>query len=202
MTDYNQDFWNERYNTKEFIFGQQPNAFFKSELIKLNKGKLYLPGDGEGRNSVYAASVGWQVDAVDQSKVAVKKAKKLAKSFNVNIHYQPADLGQYIPKKNFYDAAAIIFVHLPPQIRKFFHKKVIDCLKRDGTLIIEVFGKKQLGKNSGGPQNPDMLYSITEIKKEFNTLNTIFISDEIVYLDEGDKHSGEANVIRYVGRKT
>ena len=46
--------------------------------------RLFL-GEGEGRNAVYAAKLGWQVDAVDFSSSAKDKALKLAKENKVKI---------------------------------------------------------------------------------------------------------------------
>ena len=195
------DFWNERYNQKDYLYGLQPNIFFKSQIIKFSPGNLFLPGDGDGRNSVYAASLGWKVDTVDFSTVAIEKAKKFANSFRVKINHNEADLSSYNPKINYYNAAGIIFVHLPPSIRKNFHTKLINSLAPNGTLIVEVFEKKQLGKTSGGPQSEEMLYSITELENDFKDLQTKYLKEELVELNESKKHSGEANVIRYVGIK-
>jgi Thiopurine S-methyltransferase (TPMT) len=201
MTNFEPDLWNERYSKEEFLYGQNPNQFFKSHLVKLNPDRLYLPGDGEGRNSAYAASLGWQVDAVDFSSVAIERSKILSKSFKGSINYNLADLTIFVPKSNFYNAVAIIFVHLQPQSRKSFHNKIVESLANDGILIIEVYEKKQLGKNSGGPQSEEMLYSINEIQNDFSNLMTLYLKDELIELKESEKHSGSANVIRYIGQK-
>lgn len=202
MTEYRSDFWNNRYSSDEYVYGTEPNQFFKKQIQKINPaGKLLLPGEGEGRNAVYAATLGWEVDAFDQSTVAKMKAETLAKLKNIKINYSNVDLEKFIPKKNFYDCAAIIFVHLATEIRSDFHIKIIKSLKPNGKIILELFSKNQFGKNSGGPQNLDMLSAIEEIKNDFKELKTIVLSEEIVNLEEGDKHSGEASVIRYLGQK-
>ena len=46
-----------------------------------------------------------------------------------------------------------------------------------------------------------MLYSLQEIKNDFIEMRTILLEEKNVFLNEGDKHSGEARVIRYVGEK-
>lgn len=202
MADYNLGFWDERYSGEEYVYGTEPNQFFKEQLQKITPVKnLLLPGEGEGRNAVYAAKLGWNVDAYDQSQVAKLKAQKLAKQNNVNINYYNVDLTKFNPQKNYYSCAAIIFVHLPSDIRSEFYKKVIDSINPNGKIILELFSKKQMGKNSGGPQNLEMLTSIDEIKKDFNQLRPIILKEENVYLKEGEKHSGEASVIRFVGEK-
>ena len=72
---------------------------------------MLLPGEGEGRNAVYAAKHGWLVEAFDQSTNAQIKALNLAKKNNVNINYSVIDLKKLTPAENYYNAAAIIFVH-------------------------------------------------------------------------------------------
>lgn len=202
MSDYNLGFWDERYSGEEYVYGTEPNQFLKEQLIKIHPVQnLLLPGEGEGRNAVYAAKLGWNVDAFDQSQVAKLKAEKLAKESNVRINYSNADLTKFSPQKNNYACAAIIFVHLPADIRFEFYKKVINALKPNGKIILELFSINQYGKNSGGPQNLEMLSTIDEIKKGFEKLKPIIIKEENVYLNEGDKHSGEASVIRFVGEK-
>jgi hypothetical protein len=200
MSDFKSNFWDERYSAEEYIYGTEPNQFFKEQLQKINPaGKLLLPGEGEGRNAVFAAKLRWTVDAVDQSSVAKMKALQLAKLNEVKINYLNVDLGKFIPQKNFYDCAAIIFVHLPSEIRFGFYRKIIESIKPEGKIILELFSKNQLGKDSGGPQDINMLSSIEEIKNNFMDLNTIILKEENIFIEEGAKHSGEASVIRFVG---
>lgn len=201
MTQFNNNFWDERYSTEEFIYGKEPNKFFKERLEKLKPGKILLPGEGEGRNAVFAARLGWVVDSTDQSIVAKSKAEKLAKECGVKINYSVCDIKDYIFKENYYDAAASIFFHKPAELRSEIHKKIIKSLKPDGVFIFEMFNKEQLGRDSGGPQNYDMLYSFEDIERDFSSLTTILLESKIITLDEGPKHSGEASVIRYIGIK-
>ncbi|HSL87766.1 MAG TPA: hypothetical protein VK870_00530, partial [Ignavibacteriaceae bacterium] len=86
MTEFNNNFWDERYSAEEYVYGKDPNEFFEEHLSKLNPGRLLLPGEGEGRNAIFAAKLGWQVDANDQSIVAKSKAEKLAHAYGVNIN--------------------------------------------------------------------------------------------------------------------
>ena len=162
---------------------------------------MLLPGEGEGRNAVYAAKLGWNVDAFDQSSVAKLKALKLAEENHVKINYSNIDLAMFTPQKNYYDCAAIIFVHLAPDIRSEFHKRIIGSVKPNGMIILELFSKNQFGKNSGGPQAITMLSSIEEIENDFNTMKPVLLKEENIILNEGKNHSGESSVIHFVGEK-
>ncbi|HRN48956.1 MAG TPA: hypothetical protein PKW69_13045, partial [Niabella sp.] len=59
------EFWNDRYSREEYSYGQLPNEFLKETLQKLKPGKILFPAEGEGRNAVFAASLGWHADAFD-----------------------------------------------------------------------------------------------------------------------------------------
>lgn len=48
-------FWEERFSTEEYIYGKEPNQYFKHSIKKLKKGSILFPAEGEGRNVVYAA---------------------------------------------------------------------------------------------------------------------------------------------------
>lgn len=201
MNKFGGEFWDERYSSTEFVYGTEPNIFFKDELDKLKTGNVLLMGEGEGRNAVYAASNGWNVDAVDFSTIAKEKALKLAEENSVGINYEIADLSEYKPKSNYYNSAAIIFLHLNPMIRNAVHLKVVDSLKPGGTLILEVFEKEQLGNDSGGPQNIDMLYSKEELEDDFVKMNIIVLEKKIVTLNESEQHKGESEVLRLIAVK-
>ena len=201
MNKFGGEFWDERYSSIGFVYGTEPNIFFKDELDKLKTGNIVLLGEGEGRNAVYAAVRGWNVDAVDFSIIAKRKALKLAEENSVGINYEITDLSEYKPKSNYYDTAAIIFLHLNPKIRSGVHSKVVDSLKPSGTLILEVYEKEQLGKDSGGPQNIDMLYSKEELRNDFVNMNIIVLEKKIITLNESNQHNGEAVVQRLIAVK-
>ena len=197
------DFWNKKFSTDEYIYGTKPNEFLKDQLSKLKPAKILFVGEGEGRNAVYAAKAGWQVDAIDSSDVAMNKALSLAVQNNVSINYQLADIQAYDFPENYYDAVGLIFLHINENLgeRDRLYQKLTASLKKNGTIIVELFSKNQLGKKSGGPQDVSMLCSIDQIKKSFSTLKHKLLKEENIYLSEGNSHVGEASVIRYVGVK-
>lgn len=198
--------WNDRFREEEFAYGKKPNNYLKEQLEKLNPGKILFPAEGEGRNAVFAAINNWDVSAVDISIEGQKKANQLAKSNNVSIDYQIEELQNLKYKADQFDAIALIHAHFPPTIRATYHKKIVKFLKKDGTIIIEGFSKKHLEYNSknpkvGGPKNIDFLFSIEEIKAEFQNFEIIELVEKEIELNEGAFHIGKASVIRFVGRK-
>lgn len=194
-------FWDSRYNTDQFVYGKEPNRFFASELDKLPAGRLLLPGEGEGRNAVYAAKMGWEVDAFDQSRIGSEKALGFALEQGVHINYQVCDLEGFTFKRHYYDAVCLIYFHASPPVRKLLHSRVINSLRPGGIVILEGFHKSQLGRSTGGPQAPEMLFDRISLLEDFGELVTLRLEELQVTLDEGSFHQGEASVICYAGRK-
>lgn len=194
-------FWNERYTEQDDIYGTKPNVFFKQELDKLKPGTLLLPGEGEARNAIYATKQGWQVTAFDSSEVAVQKGLHNAAKAGVGINYLNITTEEFTAEPSSFDCIAMIYIHMQPEPRISFHKKVVEWLKPGGTLILEGFNTDQLNKSSGGPKDINMLYTIDMLQGDFNILNIETLHTTIETLEEGALHSGEAELIRLVATK-
>ncbi len=193
--------WNERYNSEEFLFGKEPNRFFKETIDKLDPGKILLPADGEGRNAVYAAKTGWEVHAFDASEVGKDKALDLADQKGVSIDFEVKLIEDFEAEPNSFESIALIYCHLHPSIRGIFFEKLVESLAPGGTIILEGFRKEQLGLTSGGPKDPEMLFSAEQLVTDFGKLTKLTVTRETVWLDEGPGHQGEAKVVRLIGKK-
>jgi SAM-dependent methyltransferase len=195
------EMWNQRFAGEEYAYGTSPNLFFKEKLIGLTGGKLLLPAEGEGRNAVYAASLGWQVTAVDFSEEGRRKALRLAEMSGVSINYIVDDISHMDFGEGIYDAAALIYAHLAPDDRGIVHRKITRSLKQGGFLILEAFNPLQLNNASGGPRSVEMLYTIPMMQDDFKDLTILQIEEIVVDLDQGSFHQGESAIIRVFARK-
>lgn len=195
------NFWDERYSAVEYAYGENPNEFYRQELLKLKPGKILFPAEGEGRNAVYAARLGWKVTAFDTSIEGRKKAIELTIKHNVRINYliegyETIDL----PKESF-DCIVFVYAHIHSSFRNEYHRKLASFLKPGGILIMESFSKEQLFKESGGPKNIEMLYSVEDLKTDFSDFSELQVVKTETELSEGDFHRGSASVIRVLGTK-
>jgi SAM-dependent methyltransferase len=195
------DFWNERFSKTEYVYGKEPNEFLKQEIENLNPGKILFLGEGEGRNAVYAATLGWDVDAFDQSEQGKRKAELLAEEKNVKINYQLADLHNHPFPPNYYDAVALIYFHIHEDFRNTVFHQAANSLKGNGRIILELYDQDQVNFESGGPREKEMLYSLESAVNDFINLDFEKLSKEIIVLNESPVHQGKASVIRFVGIK-
>jgi ubiquinone/menaquinone biosynthesis C-methylase UbiE len=191
--------WDSRYSSDEYIYGEEPNTYFKSVIDTLKPGKILLPGEGEGRNAVYAASNGWSVTAFDISTEARKKALALAKKMKVEIEYITGSFDEMVFADHHFDCIAMIFVHMHYAERSEYTGRIIRYLKPGGSLIMEAFSKKQILNSSGGPKDENMLFTTDMMKQDFATLGILELCDAELVLNEGTFHRGKADVIRFHG---
>jgi len=206
MNDTWTDRWNERYSKDEFAFGKQPNNYLKEQLEKLNVGTILFPAEGEGRNAVFAANLGWTVSAFDISMEGKKKADRLAKINNVTIDYQVGDLQEISFDTKQFDVIALIYAHFPANIKSLYHKTLDKYLRNGGVVIFEAFSKRHIdyvskNENVGGPRDLESLFSIEEIKSDFANYDIIELEEKEIELSEGLYHNGTGSVIRFVGQK-
>lgn len=198
--------WDDRYSNEEFAYGEKPNNYLKEQLEKLNPGTILFPAEGEGRNAVFAARLGWQVSAFDISAEGKNKAIRLAETNNVKIDYQVGELESLNFTENHFDAIALIYAHFPAAIKSSIHKQLDKYLRKGGIIIFEAFSKthlEYLAKNEkvGGPKDIESLFSINEIKADFPDYEIIELEKKEIELNEGLFHNGKGSVIRFVGRK-
>ena len=200
------DRWNDRYSSEEFAYGTAPNNYLKEQLEKLKTGSILFPAEGEGRNAVFAAQLGWIVSAFDISAEGKNKALKLAEAKNVVIDYQVGELETLNYQAEQFDVIALIYAHFPAAIKSSIHQTLETYLRKDGYIIFEAFSKKHLeylaiNDKVGGPKDIESLFSIEEIQSDFPDYEIIQLEEKEIELNEGLFHNGKGSVIRFVGKK-
>ena len=195
--------WDERFAEPGYKYGTEPNAFLREQAARLPPGsRVLVPGDGEGRNGVWLAEQGHAVTAVDASQVGLQKARALAASRGVALATKWGDLTDWAPQAGSLDAVVLVYTHLPGAIRQRAHRHLAQGLRPGGWLILEAFHPAQLAHASGGPKDPDMLYTPEQLDADFAGLLTpVLVWHGETTLSEGPGHQGLAHVTRWVGQR-
>ncbi len=127
--------WNAKYNGDGYITGTDPCEWLESYAnLLVAGGKALDIAAGEGRNSVFVASLGYEVISMDISEIALAKAQRLANEKNVKITTLSTDLDNSSLPENEYDLVLCFnFLErkLFPEIRK--------TLRSGGILFYETF---------------------------------------------------------------
>lgn len=175
--------------TQQLIGADPPPArFLVQQLPRLPKGKVLDIASGTGRHTLFLASLGYQVDAIDRDIQALTQLSSAARTRNfTDITTQAVDLEPPPPHKpnlghEVYDAILVFFYLARPL---FPH--IIDALKPGGLLLYETF----LIDNHLHYQHPR--------RKEFclahNELIDLISDLRVLHYDEGPHgghHDGES----------
>lgn len=200
-------FWDEQFSAPGFKYGTAPNAFLAEEAARFAPAsRILVPGDGEGRNSVWLAEQGHSVTALDLSPVGLGKARALASERGVTIATELADLSAWSPEPGAWDAIVLTYVHLPPAWRADAHGRLARGLAPGGLLILEAFHPAHRGRSSFGPKDASLLYTLEMLREDFGVPSSPALIELLgaeceVMLDEGPGHRGASVVTRYVGRR-
>jgi len=200
--DTHEEYWNKLYQTREYVYGTEPNEYLRGQAFRLRTGsKALAAGDGEGRNGVWLAEQGLNVVSVDLSSSAMEKASRLAARKNVHLNLECRDLSEWECQEAEFDVIAAIHLHLPELQRKLVHARLMRCLKCEGILILEAFHRRQAQAAGLKGQASDLFYTAEILRQDFTDLEVLELLEGVVTLNEGSMHQGTAEIVRFLARK-
>jgi tellurite methyltransferase len=133
----------------------------------LPHGRVLDVAMGAGRNSVYLAEQGFEVEGVDIDPTALQAAQQLAAGHHVMVKTCQADL-----EKDYAIAAAGYAVIL---VFNYLNRKLIPQIKgglqKNGVVVYETFTIDQ--PQFGPPENPDYLLQYNELLEFFRDLRVL-----------------------------
>jgi len=129
---------------------------------------------GSGRNAVYLARMGFEVEGVDISAEAVNMTLELARKSGVNLKVRLADLeSNYSIRRNSYDVI-ICFNYL----QRSLIQQMKDGLRTGGMVVYETFIIDQA--RFGKPKNPDHLLKHNELLDMFHEFRCLRYREGII----------------------
>ena len=193
-------FWERRYSEPAYAYGTEPNGFLVEVADRIPPGPVLCLAEGEGRNAVWLAGRGHAVTVVDASVAGIAKAAALARTRGVRIDTVAADLASFTIEPGTWSGIVAIFAHLPPQLRRLVHRAAAQGLASGGVFVLEAFTPRQLALGTGGPQKPELLYTLDELRQDLAGLD-FEISREVERdVVEGHYHTGHAAVVQVLAR--
>jgi hypothetical protein len=144
--------------------------------------------------------LGYEVVAVDQSKIGLAKAQQFATQQQVKIHTIAADLADFVIEPQSWQGIVSIFCHLPSPLWGMVHRSAVAGLDRGGLLILEAYTPRQLQWKTGGPKNLDMLVSLDLVRSELADLDFEVLQEVERNITEGVYHNGMSAVVQVLGK--
>ncbi|MFB6164237.1 MAG: class I SAM-dependent methyltransferase [Haloarculaceae archaeon] len=126
--------WNERFAAGEYPRDPEPSPVLEGHVAAREPGRALDLATGTGRNALFLADVGWQVDALDQSRVGLELARETARERGVDdrIDWVQADATSYAFPAGTYDLVAVSFYRA---VDRFADLK--EALAPDGLLYVQ-----------------------------------------------------------------
>lgn len=195
--------WNRRYDGAEFLFGTAPNEWLREQAHRFPpQGRVLCVADGEGRNSVWLARQGFEVDAFDVADRAVDKARAFAQRESVTVNFAVADCDGFAWPEAAYDGVAAIFVQFAdPPMRARLFERIVRSLRPGGVLILQGYTPKQLEYRTGGPPILSHLYTQELLLNAFADLSITELREYEAEIHEGQGHSGRSALVGLVARR-
>ena len=174
-----QETWDEKY-TEACDPAGKPASFLAEHLDRLPQGKALDLAMGNGRNALFLARNGYEVDALDYSEVAVNRVRSFAQQESLPVHVTHADLTDYQLPENTYDLIINFYF-----LERLLIPRIKTALKKGGMLLFETYTTEQ--SHYGRPHNPDYLLKPNELLQSFMDLHIILYYERVVTFPEETK---------------
>ena len=196
------EFWDKRYEAPGYLFGTEPAQFLKEQAGQMpDAANTLCVADGEGRNSVYLASLGHRVTAFDQSELGVAKARALAADKGVSPDFHVADIEAWDWSRQ-YDVVVAIFIQFaPPDLRDRILGWLGQAVAPGGMLLLHGYVPRQIEYGTGGPPSAANMYTVELLRDKFADFDILRLEEYDRDVDEGRGHSGRSALIDLVARK-
>ena len=190
MSEADRERWNSRYAAGEYGERSWPSDFLSESIERLPRGRALDLACGLGRNARFLAENGWQVDAVDVSDVALRKAEALAP--NVDIRWIACDLERgYTPSADYDLVVNVRYVNLP------LLTNIRSALRLGGALLVEQhLALPDLADDVVGPRNPRFRVAPAALRKVAEGLR-IEVDEEGLMQDPAGETAALARLLAF-----
>ncbi len=174
--------WDDRYRASGLVWGAGANRWVEQETADLAPGRALDLACGEGRNALWLAERGWRVTGVDFSPVAICKAVQTEAASGPRpapVAWMCADATTFRADGQF-DLVLIIYLHVPPLERRAALAGAVAALAPGGVLLVIGHDASNIEHGTGGPQNPDVLYTAADLAFDLAALDRTLVVDSAV----------------------
>lgn len=116
----------------------EPDAALVAETQGLTPGRALDVGCAGGHDSIWLAQQGWAVTAIDTSRHAISKLRKLAQEPRLDIKAVKQDVTT-LEMPNEFDLVSICYMHLPGRARAKMITNAACAVAPGGTLLFRSF---------------------------------------------------------------
>ncbi len=164
MSDEERATWDRRYRDGSYQPRPSPFSLLEQMIDRLPRGRALDIACGGGRNALFLAAHGYEVDAVDGSPEALRLAEERAREQQLEVHWLEADLDDYAPPHGDYAVIINCFYLNRPLL-----SRLTSALADDGYIFIE----QHLRTFLPVPGNRDWRLEPNELLRTFSGLRIV-----------------------------
>jgi SAM-dependent methyltransferase len=128
--------WDDRYSSMEQVWSGRPNGALVAEVAGLQPGRALDVGCGEGADAVWLARRGWEVTALDVSKVALQRAERHAREAGAHVRWVHAGLVQARLPVGGFDLVSAQYPALLRTAGDDAERSLLAAVASGGTLVV------------------------------------------------------------------
>ncbi|WP_220793638.1 SAM-dependent methyltransferase [Nocardioides stalactiti] len=159
------EFWDERYGSSTRVWSGNPNRRLVEQTADLTPGHALDVGCGEGADAIWLAEQGWEVTALDVSRVALDRTAEHAIERGVDGRVRVGEydvLSGHPPRhprrtKGF-DLVAAHFLHVPREDFDGVYQQIASVVAPGGRLLVVAHHPHDLDSGARRPHGPGLLF--------------------------------------------
>jgi len=176
--------WDSRYAGPDRVWSAAPNPWVASTIGAWFTGRALDLGAGEGRHSIWLASLGWQVTAVDFSATGIERGRRGADELGLDVDWVVADVRAWEPPAGVtFDLILVAYLQLAEDE---VLARVRDWLAPGGALVVIGHALRNLTEGVGGPSDPRLLHTEAGYRAASEGLVVEQLGEVVRHLPVGD----------------
>ena len=172
MSDTDRDKWERRYSEGSYTARTHPTALLEEWLIRLPRGRALDMACGAGRNALFLAAAGYQVDAMDISSVALARGAARAAELGVEVNWVNVDLDTAALSADSYDLVVVA---------RYVNRGITDALmaslREGGHLLYEQHFLTD--QEVDGPRSQSFRLEPNELLEMFRGLRVLYYREAL-----------------------
>ncbi len=159
------EFWDERYGGSERVWSGKPNQRLVEHTADLTPGLACDVGCGEGADAIWLAEQGWDVTAVDVSRVALDRTAQHAIERGVDRRVKVGEydvLGAHPPRHprhtDGFDLVSAHFMHVPREDFDGVYRRISAAVAPGGRLLVVAHHPDDVDSGARRPHGPGLMF--------------------------------------------
>jgi tellurite methyltransferase len=153
--------WDARYRTGEHDT-REPSPFLSSAIKQLKPGRALDVASGTGRHAIFLAEHGWEVTAIDSSRVGIEilRQRAVANSLNIDAHIANLETDDFPIEPATYDLICVFYY-----LQRDLFAAIRAAVKPGGAVVAAIHLND--GQPDAKPHNPAFLLERGELRELF-----------------------------------